>query len=144
MNIFGKYYSWVSVTVVTTIILVVAYYLGSRTGKGKAGSKDSEALAKEIANGSLTYELSQYETYAQRLYMALYDLFANKEEINAVFTKMRTKSDVLQLILTFSKRGTWIQLGEKTLPEWLYFKLDKEEISVINDILQRNAITYEF
>lgn len=142
MNLFGKYYNWVSVTVITAIILVVAYYLGSRTGKGKAGAADIEALKKEISAGALTYEKTQYETFSQRLFIALYDLFSDEEEVLAVFTKMRTKSDVLQLITTFGKRGSWIQLGEKTLPEWLYFK--SFDVSKINDILQRNAIQFEF
>lgn len=142
MNLFGKQYSWMSVGIFAALILLVSYYIGTRTGKGKAGAADVEAMKKEISAGALTYEKTQYETFAQRLYMALYDLFSDEEEVLAVFTKMRTKSDVLQLITTFGKRGTWIQLGEKTLPEWLYFK--NADVSKINEILQRNAIQFEF
>lgn len=144
MNLFGKSYSWFSVTIITAIILVVSYYLGNRTGKGKATAADSEALNKELKAGNLTYDLSQYAAMADNLFTAMFNIFDDEEAVYSVFSKLRNKSDLLQLIKSFGDRRMQFNWGESNLNKWITTKLDPNELAEVNDILSRNNISYEF
>jgi hypothetical protein len=144
MNLFGKYYSWFSVSIITAIILVVAYYLGNRTGKGKAAAADSEALQKELDNSQLTYEPSQYTSWADKLFVAMNGFTDDEEAIYSVIAKLRTKSDLLQLIKSFGSKRIQFTLGDSNLNQFFANRLESSEIAKINDILSRNSISYEF
>lgn len=143
MNLFGKYYSWLSVGIFAALVLVVAYYIGTRTGKGKATAAASEAQKKEFKKSALTYDLSQYSTWADNLYTAMFGI-NDEDAIYAVFSKLRTKSDLLQLISAFGSRRIQFTVGSNTLTEWIYNRLDKSEQAKINEILARNDIQFEF
>ncbi len=144
MKFLGKNYPWLNVGIFAAAVMLAAYYLGSRTGKGKSVSADSEALAAEMAQSPLTYETSQYDSYADKLYVAMHDISDDEETIYSVFNKMRNKSDVLKLILAYGEKRIPLTIGNSTLPQWISAKLNPKEIAKINDILQRNLIQYEF
>ena len=144
MNLFGKYYSWVSVSIITAIILVVAYYLGSRTGKGKAVAADSEALQKELNTNQLTYDLSQYQAMSDSLFVAMNGFGDDEEAIYAIISKLRNKSDLLQLLKSFGSKRIQFTLGDSNLNQFFANRLNASEIAKINDILKRNNIQYEF
>jgi len=59
-----------------------------------------------------------------------------------MFGKLRTNSDVLQLIKSFGERGDFIY--KEGLTKWLASELNETEIAKVNDILKRNNITYQF
>jgi hypothetical protein len=145
MNLFGYRISWFAVGIFGLIVLVLAYYLGGRTGKAKNQNADAKAIAKDIDQSALSYETSQYDAWAQKIFIALYDLFKDQDAVYSVFSKMRTKSDVLQLIHVFGvKKNLFWAFDGKTLPEWIYQRLNEDEINKINDILKRNNIDYQF
>lgn len=144
MNLFGKYYSWVTVAIIVTVILLISYYLGSRTGKGKAVSSASEALDSEMNKSQLTYELSQYSAMADNLDTAMFTVNDDEVAIYAVFSKLRNKSDLLQLIKAFGERRMQFNVGGTNLNKWITTKLTAAEIAEVNDILARNSIQYEF
>lgn len=127
------------------LVLVVAYYFGSRTGKAKAAAADLDALAKDIKTEELTYDVSNYADFADRAYIAVYGVTEDEEALYVLFGKMRNNSDVFQLIKSFGKRsGGFDFWADKTLAEWLASDLNNAEIGKINDILKRNNITFQF
>jgi len=124
------------------IVLLVAYYFGTRTGKSKAVAAAGDQLAKDISKTDLTYDLSQYTIFADRAYDAMYDFGTDEEALYVMFGKLRTNSDVLQLIKAFGVRGDFIY--KEGLTKWLSSELNNIEIEKVNDILKRNNITYQF
>lgn len=141
MYLFGKSYNWQFAGIFGLIVLVIAYYLGNKTGKGKAANEP----VKDLNKSDLTYENSDYTSFADRLYIAMSGLMGDDEEtIYSVISKLRTKSDVLQLIKSYGTRRLQWTLGNSNLNEWFNYRLNKEEISKVNDILGRNSIQYQF
>ena len=125
-------------------VLIAAYYLGSRTGKSKAATASVDELTKGISKSELTYEENQYGLWADRIYDITSGIWNDEETLYAIFAKMRNNSDLMQLIKTFGSRGGFIHGGSFTLQEWLWSDLTKVEVAKVNDILQRNNITYQF
>ena len=145
MKIAGKSIEGMTFGIFGFIVLLVAYYFGSRTGKSKAMAAAGDTLAKDITKSDLTYDLSQYVIMADRCYDAMYDIGTDEEALYIVFAKMRTNSDLLQLIKAFGSRGNIVfQGGAKNLAEWIASDLNNVEIEKVNDILKRNNITYQF
>ncbi len=144
MKIAGKSIEGMTFGIFGFIVLLVAYYLGSRTGKAKVKAAASDQLANDIEKTALTYDLSEYNIFAERAFMAVYDIGTDEEALYVLFGKMRTNADLLQLIAAFGKRGNFMQGGAKTLGEWIYSDLNNAEVEKVNEILQRNNITYQF
>lgn len=144
MNILGKQYSWTTAGILAALVLVAAYYIGTRTGKGKSLSANSEALDKELKNGSLTYDLSQYGSLADKLETAMFPLNDDEDAVYSVMSKLRSKSDVLQLIKSFGERRLQFTWGGSTLNFWINYKLNNSEIKKINSLLSDAGINYEF
>lgn len=137
--------------ILSLIVLIVAYYLGSRTGKAKSikgdpNSPDSitDRLEEEKKSNPLTYSIDNYGTFAERIYKETSSLMTDEAAVYAIFRKMRNMADLLQLIVSFGKRGEWYNLGKASLSEWLYVGMDNSEIKEINSILATNNIKYEF
>lgn len=124
------------------IVLVVAYYLGSRTGKAKTSGNNS--ISGEISKSALSYDLSQYVSFADRLQAAMYGFTDDEDAVYDVFSKMQTKSDVLQLITTFGNRRPIWHFGTTGLPIWINTFFAGSEIQHINEILAKNNIDYQF
>lgn len=145
MKIAGKNIDPTTLGLFGFLVLIVAYYFGSRTGKAKAVAADGDQIAKDITVSDLTYDLSQYQIFADRCYDAMYDLGTDEEALYVVFGKMRNNSDVLKLIQVFGQRGNIIfQGGAKSLAEWLSSDLTNGELDKVNEILKRNNITLQF
>lgn len=130
--------------VLALVVLAVAYFFGSRTGKANAAATTADQLSKEIDKNYLSYDLSQYETFAERLYIAVSDPGTDEDAVYNVFTAMRNKSDVLQLIKQFGRRDIIAGIENYTLPEWISSDLSTAEIEKVNQILERNGIDYKF
>ena len=145
MNIAGKNINVTTFGILGFIVLLVAYYIGSRTGKAKTTAADIDAMTKDINSSDLTFDISQYVSLADRVYICVYGITEDEEGLYVVFAKMRTNSDVLQLIKSFGKRSGGFDFWyEKSLSEWLASDLNNVEIAKINDILKRNNITFQF
>ena len=144
MNISGKYYPWFGTAIFIAIVLAVAYYIGTRTGKAKQENKEENILNKEIQKGELSFDQTTYVSLSDKLETAMFGYTDDENAVYSVFTKLRTKSDVLQLIKTFGNRRIIWTVGGSNLNQWLNNRLDVSEIAKVNDILSRNSIDYEF
>jgi hypothetical protein len=145
MKVAGKNIDVTTFGIFGAIVLVIAYYIGSRTGKAKATASVADQLAKDIKKEDLTYDLTQYSTLADRVFMCVYGVTEDEEGLYVVFGRMRNNSDVMQLISSFGKRSGGFEFWiDKTLPEWLASDLNNVEIGKINEILKRNGINYQF
>ena len=141
MEIFknNKLITWGIFALVT---LIVMYYLGSRSGKAK--NTGTKGFKDEITKNALTYDLSQYSGFADRLESAMFGFTDDEEAVYDVFSKLRNKSDLLQLINIFGSRRIMTTIGGSSLPIWINNRLDKSEIQRVNEILSRNNIDYTF
>lgn len=140
MNTILKNKLFLSWSIFALVTIIVLYYLGSRAGK----AKNNNLLDKEIKSNSLTFQLNQFVIFADSLFTAMQGFTDDEETIFATFRRMRSTSDVLQLIKSFGSRRLPFTIGSATLPEWLNYRLSKTEIQQINDILTRNNIDFNF
>ncbi len=139
MKIYGKEIPGLEIGIFALVVLSLAYFLGSRTGKAAAVSVGD----KDIKAGSLSYDLSQYKVLADRILEAVEGYGSDEEAIYTVFRKMRTTSDVLQLSKSFGSRGAWYS-GKSSLAAWLAGDLNNAEIAEVNKILASNFIAFQF
>jgi len=138
----NKLNTWVYGGALALIALIVAYYIGSRTGKAKSTVlNEAGNAANEIDAAGLTYELSIYDQMANKIYEAVSGLFTDEQAVYSEVTRLRSKDDVLQLIKAFGERGIWPFKG--TFTQWLYQSMSGGEIEQINSILARNSIDYK-
>lgn len=144
MNTWLKQNTMLGIGLFVLVTLVIAYFFGSRTGKGKAEASEEKELQKEINQNPLSYEKSQFSGFADRLEQAMTGFADDEATIYAVFSKLRNRSDVLQLIEVFGNRRMSFTIGSSNLTTWLNYRLSKPEIGKINEILERNNINYQF
>jgi hypothetical protein len=144
MNFQGKYYPWMGSAIFIAIVLAVAYYIGTRTGKAKQAGASEDVLKKEIQKTELTFEQTQFVSMADKLETSLYGFGDDENAVYSVFSKLRTKSDLLNLIKTFGNRRIIWTIGSANLNTWINNRLSTAEIAHLNDILSRNGIDYQF
>lgn len=145
MKEYLKKYPALSLGVFALVAILIAYYFGSRTGKGRNLSEVESELQTAVLSDPLTYELSEFDSFADRLHTAMSTLMDDESAIYSIFRKMRNRTDVLQLIKSFGKRGSWVwNVGGGTLSSWMSLKLTSKEIETINDILAGADIDFEF
>lgn len=137
-----KKYPAIGLGAFALIAFVVAYFFGNKTGKA-ATPTDTE-LKEAQKSTPLTYELSQYATLADRLETAMYGATDDEDAVYSVFSKLRNRADLLQLISSFGKRRIFLTIGDSNLSTWIYHRLNKSEVEKVNEILSRNAIDYQF
>lgn len=126
------------------VVLVLFYFFGTRSGKAKKAAATDGSYKAETAGKNLSYDLSQFATFADKLESAMFGFTDREETIYSVFTKLRTKSDLFQLITTFGTRRIIFSFGSADLPTWINTRLDQSEIHKINEILNRNNIDFQF
>lgn len=136
---------WVYGGALALVALIVAYYFGSRTGKAKSTVlNEAQNAANEINSKGLTYELSTYDALANKFYETIWmGVFIDEQAVYSIFSQLRSKDDVLQLIKAFGSRGI-LNISKNTFTEWLYQAMSFSEIEQINSILARNHIDYKF
>lgn len=109
---------------------------------------------KKIDSDQLSYSTAEYEELADKLYTYLSDtssglLGVNQEGVYTVIGKMKTSSDVYQLILSYGERDIrkawqWGRTEKLSLPEAMPKMLTSGELENVNEILSQNNITYQF
>lgn len=139
-----KYLPWLKAIGVIVIALVIAYYVGTRTGKAKKESAADDILKKEIDKSAISFEQTQYSAYADKLESAMTGFSDNEKSIYAIIGKLNNKSDVLSLIKAFGQRRQSFSVGGANLITWFNNRLESSEIAEINDILSRKGIDYQF
>ena len=130
---------------VVVLIIVVVIIIIIRKKKKSQEAIDKEAndrilneMNREIQSTDITLTQTQFNACASKLYVAMKGWGTNEGKIYAVFEEMNTRSDVLQLIKTFSIKDS------QNLNEWLHNELNTKEIEHINEILSTKGINYSF
>lgn len=107
----------------------------------------------------LTYHIQKYNEYARKLEAAFKNassysnttmitptawLGTKTEWVFEVFREMKTREDILQLILAYGKRQTAWLSGGMTLIEAIDDELNDSEILKLNRIIKNNGINFKF
>lgn len=129
--------------VIGIILLIIIFFVGKAYGKNKAtGKNSSESAKKDINKNNLSYSQSQYDSFADTLYQAMSGFGTDEDAIIRIFNQMKTKDDVLNLIVSFGSRKSFRFRG--TLSEWLADELSTSYIEQINSILSKKGIGFKF
>lgn len=94
--------------------------------------------SKLISKGNLSYELTDYQNFANKLYNAMKGLGTDEDTIFMVFNQMGNIDDIRQLVNSFGLQG------DKTLQQWLLSELSKSDLARVNNILKAKSINYSF
>lgn len=109
---------------------------------------------------ALSYHIKKYNDYARKLEAAFKNassysnatmvtptawLGTKTEWVFEVFRDMKTREDILQLILAYGKRQTnWWFSGAMTLMQAIDDELNDNEILKLNKIIKQNGIDFKF
>ena len=94
-----------------------------------------------------TYMDAQYVGFADAIYAARQcnNVFGtNEEAIYSVFRKMANDIDVAKLIEKFGERRLCFSFTKGSLGGFLQDDLSQKEIAIINEILKKKGIIYQF
>jgi hypothetical protein len=152
----------------TALILYIAFR-SYNTWKNKQdeqkynqAAQQADAELKQLAVSGVgpSYSPTQFELFAEKIVQAINGCVTNTNDIESVFSSMKNKADVLQLIKTFGVR--YVQPCAATQPisyvrsifnseafggpleTFLTYGLSASEISKINGILAKNKIDFKF
>lgn len=122
---------------VILIVLVVGYLI-YKLIKNSDANQYLKKQSKEINKGDLTYSVTDYTNYANRLLAAMKGPGTDEETIFAVFNAMNTESDIRQLVAAFGLQK------DETLQQWLLGDLSKSDMQKLNNLLKTKGINYTF
>jgi hypothetical protein len=142
--------AWSKGLIAVGIIGAIGYGIYRLTKKGSLlnpsdAKKDIKKL--EEAGQVGTYLDALYIGFADAIYAARQcnNLFGTDEDaMYNVFRKMNNDIDVAKLIKAFGEKRLCFSLSSATLGGFLSDDLDEDEIAIINDILKKKKITYQF
>ncbi len=126
------------------IVVLVVYFIRKWTKKDPQESTTDEAQ-KQIIEYELSYELSQYAIFCDKLEVAFEDFGTDEDAVYSIFDQMQNDSDLAQLIVTYGKRqywGNYIPMS-LNLPETIYQEMTRIEIDRINEILSLKGIRFK-
>lgn len=154
------------VVVVGAGLLAYGIYRAIKKGQDKKeATQAAQQAAKELAvlqaqGIKLSYPVSQFLNYADRLVQAMNGCGTDESMIYSVFSAMKNDADILQLITSFGLRYytpcavsdpvsyAIFQFNDHAyggeLGTWLSYDLSDNEIIKINGILQSKGINYQF
>lgn len=103
-------------------------------------------IGNEIQTSKLSYPLSQYQTWAGRLFEAMDGAGTDTDTVLSIFDQMQNVNDVKQLIYSFGNRKSsiWFSGDAETLPQWLQNDLEADYINQINQSFISKNINYSF
>lgn len=120
--------------------------------RGKDETKNIESeLDAALKKKPLSYPLSQYATFCNIIVTATQDAGTDENAIYAVFQKIKSNSDYLQLLKSWGNPTRQVypdpilfySTGYKlTLPQLIRFDMDNKEVTKVNNILANNGVTY--
>jgi len=133
----------------------VAFFGGKKIYNTILSSADKRDLNKEQAEAErqgekLTYPLSQYNTFADKLEQAMFDIGTNETAVYNVFKALKNNLDFIELKKAFGERKytggvlPYWAYGSLNLNKWIAEEMSQSEISNINTILNNNGIKYTF
>ena len=94
----------------------------------------------------LSYPLSQYDTFANVIETACFDVGTDEDAILKTFYKLNNNADYLQLTKAWGNPTRriydWLIPMDFTLPQQLRYELSDYYCTLINNILAKKNITY--
>jgi len=109
------------------IIVIIAVVFLSKIIKAIAGSGELDTAKKQIDNNQLTYNLADYERFANQLEQAFKGWGTTEDTVVRIIKKMRNSSDYYKLVQVFGTRKigqiAWTKT-EGTLTTHLEYELD--------------------
>ncbi len=110
-------------------------------------SKDNTTLKRienEIIEDNLSFDKSQYQIFADRLFNAMNGNQTNEQTIYDVFAQMKTGDDILATISAFGVRETtvWYSSFRGNLISWLEDELDSSELQRVSEEFQRVGLAF--
>jgi len=119
---------------------LLAWFLSRQGAAAAAAASD----VKTETSG-LSFPLSAYSGFADQIEAAgRATLGTDEDTIFGVFRKLKTRRDVLQLIVAFGERRLDFALASSGLAGYLANELDSDDIAEINLILSEKGIDYAF
>ena len=128
-----------------------------RNNKTKGQKQELSDVTTTIENlqqqgVKLTYQPSQYSTWANQLVQAFDGCGTGWETVKNIFTKLRNNLDVAILIDSYGVRSydkcnwseAWLSDFTGSLSESLVDELDEDELKELNGWLKSNGINYSF
>lgn len=143
--------AWAKGIIAVGVIGGIGYgiYRLSKKGASILNPSDAKQDVKKLkeAGQQPTYMDAQYLGFADAIYAArgCNNLFGtNEDAIYAVFRKMANDIDVAKLIEKYGERYPCWAFKKSTLGGLLSEDLNEKEIAIINDILKKKGIIYQF
>lgn len=154
IKVFGYKPSLIESLIGAVILIIILLWIRNKIIQAIDSArekKEENKINQQINEGDLSYDLQTYKNLADKLETAMdapNNFGTDEDAIYAVFRKMETKSDVLQLIKSFGKRGyrAMFQIGRDQLPlsGWLAKELTISELEKVNKLLSDKNINMQF
>ena len=144
----GIYLVYKSVTKATKS--VKEFFTGDEQNEEDLISAVNKEQKELIDKGeTLTYGLSRYQTFARQLKTAMKGIGTDIDLIYKVFGQLKNDLDVTQVIKDYGIQTyylTWKNIYETNmdLASWIEEELYRFQIKKLNEILEKNNITYRF
>lgn len=105
-----------------------------------------DELKEAEKKNKLSYPLSQYDTFANVIETACFDVGTDETAILKTFYKLKNNADYLQLTKAWGNPTRriydWFLPMDFTLPQQLRYELSDYYCTLINNILAKKGITY--
>jgi hypothetical protein len=135
---------------ILVIVIAVAYFVVRNAIKKAKADAEALKLKSEIKPNELSFPLNQYVEMADSLEYAMDGAGTNEDVVLSVFDKVKTISDVLQLIQAFGVRAYssgWtlgVFTSDYNLTKYIQADLTESDIAKVNSILLAKGINFSF
>ena len=131
-------------TVILILIILVIYRI-IRKIRDNVKERDTIRKAKgEINQNDLSFSDYEFKSFADRIFNAMDGIGTEETAIFHILKQMKTKSDMLALIVAFDTRKSkrWYSSFEGNMIAWLQNELDSYEHNSAAQIFQKLGIAY--
>ena len=144
---FKKTKGWIILAIIVVIVLMIAItYFKKLIKKDPENNTQNQAKSDIAADPSnLSYDIQQYNLYADQIQGCLDQLWRDQDGAIAVFKKMKTKDDINQLIISFGQRkpSSFFVFGPAAnLTEWITSCFSSSQLSDLNSAISSTG--YQF
>ncbi|HAN77696.1 MAG TPA: hypothetical protein DCQ31_07945 [Bacteroidales bacterium] len=121
------------------IIALVIVYFTVKLFKKSDGQNTVDEAKKAVKNNDLSYKKTTYDSWAERLFLAMQGAGTNTTTVFQIVESLKTPSDWNQLVTSFGiKKSYWF---EASLIGWLQDELSTGEFNRVRSHLQKIGIT---
>lgn len=153
---FEKYKTAIILTIIVFFLILVILIVNAVNRVKMRGLQEINNLPE---SDKLNFELKKYNEFARKLEAGFMNASSytmtsmvtptagwgtKTEWIYEVFREMKSKNDILQLILAYGKRSTSWGSSGMNLMEAIDSELDNSELLKLNKIISNNGIDFKF